>query len=73
MNPIKMMKNIAVKNNAIKLIKDELKGINRVRAKAKVRLWESRGNDEQSAKILREMIELTNLGNQTLERLSKVA
>ena len=73
MNPIKMIRNIAVRNNAIKMIEDELKGINKVRARAKIRLWESRGNDENSAKVLRDMIALMDLGNATIERLNKVA
>lgn len=71
-NPINAVKSAKIKRNAIDMIRTELQIICRNRGKARVRLYESRGNDENAAKELRNAIELIALGETTIERL-KVA
>ena len=71
-NPINAVKSAEIKRNAIDMIRAELHIVYRNRGKARVRLYESRGNDENAAQALRDSIAMIKLGEETIERL-KVA
>ena len=71
-NPINAVKSAKIKKVAIDMIRAELQIIRRNRGKARVRLYESRGNDENAAQALRDSIAMIKLGEETIDRL-KVA